>query len=340
MEEKNLIFLISQPRAGSTLLQLMLSEHPEIATTSEPWIALHPICALREQGMEAPYDASLAVKTLRSFLVQSGVDERFYKKQIASFLLSFYKQAAGDQKKGFFLDKTPRYYHVIEELMEIFPEAKFIILIRNPMAVLNSVLKTWIKGDLTRLVLYYKDLMDAPERLLGALKNHSGRSLKVVYEELVVSPERVLKEICGFVGIPYSVDLLEYSGKRSSGLKFGDPSGVHKTNRPNKGSLDSWKKGFVTPQERFLAMTYLERLGPKLVKEMGYDFDDMASFIEPPQESKRLISWQEIEDDTESRKTLMLDDVRKERDALLNSFSWKITAPLRKISELMSGNKY
>lgn len=41
-EGENLIFLISQPRAGSTMLQKVLGSHPEIHTVSEPWVALPP----------------------------------------------------------------------------------------------------------------------------------------------------------------------------------------------------------------------------------------------------------------------------------------------------------
>ncbi|MEE9542774.1 MAG: sulfotransferase, partial [Thermodesulfobacteriota bacterium] len=311
MESKNLIFLISQPRSGSTLLQLMLSEHKDIATTSEPWIALHPVCALRENEVEAVYDSSLARHALLDFLKQTGVDESFYKAQVASFLLSFYKHAADHQQKSFFLDKTPRYYHIIPELMEIFPEAKFIILLRHPMAVFSSVLKSWVRGDLTRCVLYYKDLMDAPKRLLDALGKYPDRCLRVRYEEFVVEPETVLQEICTFVGIPYSVDLLEYSGKNKIKWRFGDSVGVHKASRPNAGSVDSWKKSLETPQQRFLALTYIEKLGPKLVGEMGYDYDDIKSSIEAPTDTKGLTSWSMIADAYEASMTQMLNTATK-----------------------------
>ena len=40
MDEKKLIFIISQPRSGSTLLQSLLSNNDFVATTSEPWILI------------------------------------------------------------------------------------------------------------------------------------------------------------------------------------------------------------------------------------------------------------------------------------------------------------
>jgi hypothetical protein len=49
---KNLIFLISQPRAGSTLTQAILGSHRDIYTLSEPWLMLHPIYALRPEDYQ------------------------------------------------------------------------------------------------------------------------------------------------------------------------------------------------------------------------------------------------------------------------------------------------
>src|SRR3990167_3896480 len=117
---ENLIFLISQPRSGSTLLQLMLSGHPDIATTSEPWIALHPVYSLKNSGIDTVYNSNLALSALRDFLKHNGVDEEFYKEQIASFLMNLYNLAIKHQNKKIFLDKTPRYYHIINEIMDIF----------------------------------------------------------------------------------------------------------------------------------------------------------------------------------------------------------------------------
>ena len=106
---ENLIFLISQPRSGSTLLQLMLAGNDEVATTSEPWIALHPLFALRENEIETNYNTKQAKIALQEFLKESGVGIDFYKKQITSFLENLYNQSITYQKKNIFSIKP----HVI-----------------------------------------------------------------------------------------------------------------------------------------------------------------------------------------------------------------------------------
>ena len=65
---ENLIFILSQPRAGSTLLQRMLASHPEVHTLSEPWVMLHPLYALRTAGYQAEYNYRAAQEALRVFV--------------------------------------------------------------------------------------------------------------------------------------------------------------------------------------------------------------------------------------------------------------------------------
>src|SRR2546423_13498663 len=71
-----LVFLISQPRAGSTHLQHLIASHPEVHAPLAPdgpprgetWLLLHPVYALRARGWEAEYAAQQARNGLGGFL--------------------------------------------------------------------------------------------------------------------------------------------------------------------------------------------------------------------------------------------------------------------------------
>ena len=335
---KNLIFLISQPRAGSTLLQLMLSGHPDIATTSEPWIALHPLFALRNDGVNVTYNSQLAKDALSDYLKQSGIDETFYKKQVAAFLLSFYNKTLEYQKKKIFLDKTPRYYHIVFELKEIFPEAKFLILFRNPLAVLNSIIKTWAGEDLLYLAEHRDDLIVAPEKLVSFTESCNENVFRLSYEEFIKSPEGVLQEVCKFLGISYTNQMLDYSQRLHPEWRFGDPVGVHKTTRPSSDSLERWKNGFDSPQKKLLALSYLKSLGPVLVKRMGYDYDHLESSIDDGsfKGGHNLMTWQEIMNPTKSDE---LESLKQEISCMQNSLSWRTTGPVRAVVNLIKKRK-
>src|SRR5713101_1022969 len=144
---ENLIFIISQPRAGSTLLQRILAGHPRIFATAEPWLMLHPLYALKDCGLKAEYDATLARSALGDFceILQGG--EEAYVEAIRAMSVSLYNNALRAGGRERFLDKTPRYYFVCEELRRVFPKAKYIFLLRNPLSVLASILATWVKQD-------------------------------------------------------------------------------------------------------------------------------------------------------------------------------------------------
>ena len=57
---ENLVFIISQPKAGSTLLQRLLAGHPDIQTSAETWLMLHPVYGLRTRGVAADFNANWA----------------------------------------------------------------------------------------------------------------------------------------------------------------------------------------------------------------------------------------------------------------------------------------
>ena len=292
----NLIFIISQPRSGSTLLQLMLSRNSEIATTSEPWIALHPIFALHDGAVDPNYDANQARNALLEFLKESGVDVRFYKQQIGIFLNNLYDQSRRHQGKKFFLDKTPRYYNVIEDLYDIFPNAKFIILLRNPLAVLNSVLKTWVKDDDTLLLNNYEDLMIAPVKLVNFLKQNRPGCLRIQFEDLVSNPTKIIQDICAFIGIEYSDDMIHYGTQQMPGWKFGDQTGIHQFSSPEITSSQKWQTEFNNPREKRLALSYLDSLDKKVIQGMGYNYNKLRSTISqsPEASDEKAISWMSL----------------------------------------------
>ena len=134
---ENLIFLISQPRSGSTLLQRLLAGHPDIQTSAETWLMLHPVYGLRAQGIETEYRADWAATGVSEFLDNYADGRETYLSGIRSFAQTIYGNVLNSSGKKYFLDKTPRYTMIVPELVELFPAARFVLLFRNPLAVLS-----------------------------------------------------------------------------------------------------------------------------------------------------------------------------------------------------------
>lgn len=273
MDDIRLLFLISQPRSGSTLLQRILAGDPDLYTHAEPWLMLHPVYALRPGGHTAEYNAQLAHAAMSDFLAALPDGQAEYEQALRRMALSLYGSACKKNNARIFLDKTPRYYFIIPELARIFPQAQFIILFRNPLAVLSSMIETWVKGNWLLLGDYFHDLVTAPQRLLEGIALLGDRAIVVHYENLVQSPDEEIKRVCNSTGLDFTPDLLTYSLPPRTPGQFGDPTGIYQANRPESNRLEKWLLLGKASQTRYLARKYLQTLGPSLVEKMGYSYD-------------------------------------------------------------------
>lgn len=287
---QNLIFLISQPRAGSTMLQRILGGHPDIHTVSEPWLMLHPFYALRAEGYITEYNEQPARVAVEGFLrlLPGGRDD--YVESLRRAYTYLYQQALAQSGKLYFLDKTPRYYFVIDELYETFPEAHYIILLRNPLAVLCSTLNKWIKKDSKerwfRLYERRHDLIRAPGLLLGGIGLLGKRCIVIHYEDFVKDPGGRLQQICEILGIPFTLEIIEYGLQDLPLWRHGDQGYVYQHTRPVSLAADKWIQQLEDPQVWRLAHDYLQLLGVETVEQMGYAYRELRQVLQAHRPSR------------------------------------------------------
>jgi hypothetical protein len=282
---KNLIFLISQPRAGSTMTQRILGSHSTIHTTTEPWVMLYPIYALRRDEHQANYNALWAWVNTGQFLETLPNGQEEYRMAIRYMGAYLYSRALANSNKRYFLDKTPRYYFIIPELAEIYPEAKYIILLRNPLAVLCSminawILKTWRKGNWFALAEFRYDLLEAPQRLLDGIETLGEKAVVIRYEDLVHRPDQEIAQLCAALKIDFEPEMVQYGRQNLPRWPVGDQDGVYQHPSPQSARIDGWVQSLAHPQVWRLARDYLHRLGPKTIDEMGYSYETLNDTLE------------------------------------------------------------
>ena len=287
----DLVFIISQPKAGSTLLQRLLAGHPEIQTSAETWLMLHPLYGLRLTGIKADFNANWAATGVREFLDNYADGKETYHDGLRSFARTIYGHVLEKSGKKLFLDKTPRYTMIVDELYELFPEAKFIILLRNPLAVLNSELQTYVKGDWPVLSRFEPDLVAAPARINAAKRFLGTSAFEVRYEDLVSDPAVSIKNLCDFLNLDFDAEMLDYSNTPAPAGKMNDPVGIHRHTSASTSSMDKWKSLGEDGQLRAFALSYLEELGDEVISEFGYDASELRSAIEktPVESSPRCV---------------------------------------------------
>src|SRR5207248_2362504 len=201
----------------------------------------------------------------------------------------------------------PRYYLIIPELRRIFPRARFIILVRNPLSVLHSVITTWAR-DLNVLRSVRYDLLDAPLLLTEGIEllNQSVSVLR--YEDLVRDPVGEVSRVCGYLGIEFDPGMIRYNAGSIPRWDLGDSSVIYNRTGPDKTRAEVWREGVLQPQTWRLMFEYLEFLGPGLVERLGYDYDALKlclSRSSPP--SYRLIGTRSLKSCTTNATASIID---------------------------------
>lgn len=288
IDENKLIFLISQPRSGSSLLQQLLLNSNQIESTPEPWIMLNLIYTYKDSNITSEYNPNYAFINFINFLEKNQNGLKKFKEDIKSLALSLYFNQINDG--CFFLDKTPRYYHIIEELHELFPNAKFIYLVRNPLNVFASMLNYNFNGDYIKFLSSgdrIDDLFLAQKKIQNALVKNSNNIL-IKYEDIIEKPETVLSEIFKYLEIEMPENCVNYniSGefKNSSSI---DTKSLHFHHLPSKKYANSWKKSIATTQQKILAVDYLIKLKKLNNNYFGYDINHILKILKKHKPEKR-----------------------------------------------------
>ncbi|WP_428386628.1 sulfotransferase family protein [Mucisphaera sp.] len=281
-EGRGLTFLVSQPRAGSTLLQRMLGAHPGIATAGEPWLALHAVLPLRPDLWQARFNEG----TFKlAFEALPNSREAFLEGSRQS-LLQHYRTWCLEQHASCCLDKTPRYYYILPELRELFPQARIVVLVRNPLAVLTSICNTWIGQRWFHLYDSADDLQLAPDLLANSIRDSRLVDHVIHYESLVRHPQTELSSLLGTLNLPWDDRLLRYNQSPQPQWTLGDPTHAHKKQRPDAHHIDRWAESLTDPQLWRCASDYLDQLGEETLNALGYSRVELETILDRCQPSR------------------------------------------------------
>ncbi len=262
-----IVFIASLPRSGSTLLQKMLSVSPDVASTAEPWIML-PFWGMRQVSAgRAVYFHHTAANAINDFIGNIADGEAAYARAVGDFARPLYTVAAAG--KSVFLDKTPRYYLMLPLLRRALPDARFIVLLRNPLAVLTSICETFNRGRFIWFE-YWLDWLEGHRCLAQAVREAGPNQHLVRYEQLVSAPAEVLPSICESLGIQYTDNMM--TGYQAAHLRgrMGDPTGIHRYRAVSGASVDKWTAFFDTAYRRKVAEKMLTMLDPADLETLGY----------------------------------------------------------------------
>lgn len=260
------------------MAQRILAAHQDIATVSEPWILLPYFYTLRDRGIYAEYNHTSLTLAVEDFYKALPGGREDYIEELRELALRLYSKAArGDAR--YFLDKTPRYHLISNEIVEAFPDGKHVFLWRNPLSVAASIIETWGDGR-WNLYRHKLDLFDGLEALIETYERNRERSHAVRYEDLLINPEKEWREIFRYLELSFDGSVLELFDNVKLNGRQGDPSGIHRYDRVSREPLERWRQTLNSPMRKAWCRRYLEWLGTKRLATMGYDLDGLLNELD------------------------------------------------------------
>ncbi len=287
------MFIVGSARSGTTLLERIVDSHPHIAIIHQSRFI--PYFFERRRGLTP--EGLVTTKLVDRLLEARGVKNLETSRELLESLVEagepvsystfvtgvfdLYGKGKGKRLVG---DKTPRYVRHIPTLHALWPQAKFVHLIRDGRDVSLSATNwsrayklarrysTWTEDPITTAAVWWEWHVRLGREDGGSLAPKLYHEVR--YEELVSEPAKTCERLCSFLDLPYDDAMLKFH----EGLP--DPRFYTKQKwRPIVTGLRDWRSEMPAEDlERF------EAAAGDLLEELGYE----RAFPHPPEET---LAW-------------------------------------------------
>jgi len=238
------IFIIGMPRTGTTLVDRILSSHPEVESAGE--LQAMPLAVKKAAGTRTPtvMDPETIAAAVSSDMKAIGRD---------------YLQRAGHHRRNpglRFIDKFPGNFHYAGFIAQALPAARIICLRRHPMDTVLSNFRNLFAVS-SRYYDYSYDLLDIAayyvrfDRLMAVWREAlPDRLIEVRYEDLVADQESETGRLLAHCGLPWSDDCLSF---HTNDAPVSTPSAAQVRQPIYRDSVDRWRRHseVLEPVRRF-----------------------------------------------------------------------------------------
>lgn len=291
-------FVVGRGRSGTTLVRAILDSHPDMAIPDET----HFIMALARN--RRLYEHGSGFRTERflddlvaqqGFLVLEMSRDRAHgalvKSQPASYpdaIRAVFAEYARSRGKTRYGDKTPLHVLSIRALSDLFPEARFVHVIRDGRDVALSYLDvSWGASTMEEAAILWRRAVRTGRRQgrrLGSDRYHEIR-----YEALLEDPETIVRNVCGFLDLDFDASMLRYNERAHEVAgKMGAPETRQNLYLPFTKGLRDWRSQMDLSQ-----LARFEVLAGDVLDELGYERAVSRPGLRPRVEARRR--WLDVQ---------------------------------------------
>lgn len=284
------LFIVGMPRSGTKLIRDLLNRNPNIGIPTRESHFIPFMVA--NFGLKADFSIKNNLRKFYREFVRTnffnGMKEEGYlltwdlfSKELSEndwgsifeFILRFCAPK-GRCEAFIWGDKTPGYVNHILLLKRLFPEAKFLHIIRDPRDYCLSVRKTWGRS-IYRAAERWRRTIDYAQQTANKIKQVDYMELS--YESLLEKPEKVLMNICGFLNCQYTPDMTNLERPTEH---YGE---AKKSTQIVRSNVQKYLCHFSESEIR-----RIEEITYPIAKSVGYDVNHAASFKPLEQTSYKM----------------------------------------------------
>ncbi|XP_030761903.1 protein-tyrosine sulfotransferase [Sitophilus oryzae] len=211
--EMPLIFIGGVPRSGTTLMRAMLDAHPDVRCGQETRV-IPRLLQLRFHWLKSEKESMR--------LEQAGITNDVLNAAIAAFTLEIIAKHGEPAPR--LCNKDPLLIKMGSYVIDLFPNAKFIFMVRDGRATAHSIItrKVTITGfDLTSYRQCLKKWNSAVEAMNTQCRDMgAGKCLRVPYEQLVLHPKEWMGKVLKFLDIPWNESVLHHEDFINNGISL------------------------------------------------------------------------------------------------------------------------
>jgi hypothetical protein len=229
------LFIVGPSRSGTTLFAKMLDAHSALAIFPETWcyVELDLLGCLQEFTDQWQYVLFLnrMWKHLHEendpaarIVAEEGAKRPRYVGPTAPILESIGQAYAKARHARVWGEKTPSHILWLHEIRRLFPNARILVIIRDPRDVLLSYDERWGGGRrdadfIMRAAAQVRHNLSHFVKLRGFPRE---QIFTIKYEDLVAEPARVLHSVCQFLKLEFEPEMLHFYRKNANGRITGE----------------------------------------------------------------------------------------------------------------------
>jgi|GEM_PF-433213 len=215
-------FIIGSGRNGSTLLSSMLNQHSKIMVPPEQWVLYEVIIKYKLYnliewkdlvniclGLYADIQTNEGWKTNFQHLYSELHNLPKSRRTLTKILDKIYLTHGRQRELQFetWGEKSPLNTVYLRYIYPVFPQSKYVFLIRDGRDVVSSITK--VRGrDLKYAAWRWNYSIAQFEWLKSEV---SGNQLRIIrYEDLITEPEKTLRKLMSFLGYDYESSMMNY----------------------------------------------------------------------------------------------------------------------------------